>query len=91
MPRVLYRVEFAPAAAREFRGLSADTQRRLRPRIDALAVEPRPREATLLRGADDLYRLRVGDYRILYAIRPSVLLVLVIRIGHGREIYRRTR
>jgi mRNA interferase RelE/StbE len=91
MPRALYRVEFAPAAERDFRGLSPDTQRRLRPRIDALAAEPRPREATALRGGEGIYRLRVGEYRILYEIREAVLLVLVVRTGHRREIYRRTR
>jgi mRNA interferase RelE/StbE len=86
-----FQIEFTPAAARDFRSLSPDLQQRLRPRIDALAAEPRPREATPLRGADHLYRLRVGDYRILYEIRRAVLLVLVIRIGHRRDVYRRTR
>jgi mRNA interferase RelE/StbE len=91
MPPALVRVEFAPAATRDFRGLSPDVRRRLRPRIDALAVQPRPREAAALRGGENIYRLRVGDYRILYEIREAVLLVLVVRIGHRREIYRRGR
>lgn len=91
MARTPYRVEFAPAAVREFRSLSPDVQRRLRPRIDALAVEPRPREATALKGGEGIFRLRIGDYRILYEVRRAVLLVLVIRIGHRREVYRRPR
>jgi mRNA interferase RelE/StbE len=91
MPPAVYRIEFVPAAARDFRGLSPDAQRRLRPRIDALAVQPRPPEAAPLKGAEHIYRLRVGDYRILYEVRGAMLLVLVIRIGHRREIYRRTR
>lgn len=83
-----YRVEFSPAADRDFRALDPEIRRRLRPRIDALAENPRPAASRKLAGAEDLYRLRVGDYRIVYQIRNQVLLVLVVRIAHRREAYR---
>jgi mRNA interferase RelE/StbE len=61
---------------------------RLRAAIDALAVEPRPRGAEKLAGRDD-YRIRVGDYRVVYAVDDRDRLVLVARIAHRREVYRR--
>lgn len=83
-----YRVEFTTRAAREFRQLPEATRRRIAVRIDALTVNPRPQGARKLTGTDDLYRLRTGDYRILYQIEDRVVLVTVIRIGHRRDVYR---
>ena len=76
-----YRIEFAPAAARQFRKLPRDAKRRLRPVIDALATDPRPQGSKKLAGEDDLYRVRAGDYRVVYAIEAAALLVLVVRVG----------
>lgn len=56
--------------------------------IDGLAAEPRPRGAVKLAGRDD-FRIRVGDYRIVYAVDDKKRLVLVARIAHRREVYRR--
>lgn len=83
-----YRIEFAPAADRDFRALAEDVRRRLRPRIDALAENPRPHGVETLEGEESLHRIRVGDYRIIYQIRDDVLVVLIVRIGHRREVYR---
>ena len=83
-----YAIEFAPSAEREFRKLARAIQARLRPHIDALAREPRPPSAKKLKGRDQFWRVRVGDYRIVYEIRDRVLLVLVVRIAHRREAYR---
>jgi len=57
-------------------------------KIDALADNPRPSGAEKLKGAKDLWRIRSGNYRIIYTIQDEALLVLVIRIGHRREVYR---
>ena len=83
-----YRVEFSRPADRQFRALPAEAQRRIAPRINALARVPRPRGAEKLEGVEALYRLRVGDFRIVYQIRAQVLLILVVRVGHRREVYR---
>ena len=83
-----YAVEFSPSARREFRKLAREVQRSLRPRLDALATEPRPAGAKKLKGSDDLWRIRVADYRIIYEIRDRILVVLVMRVGHRREVYR---
>ena len=83
-----YRIEFTPRAARDFRVLPKATQRRLASHIDMLAQKPRPAGVKKLKGSDDLYRLRVGDYRILYQIKDTILLVLIIRVAHRKEAYR---
>jgi mRNA interferase RelE/StbE len=85
---VPYRVSFAPAALRQFRKLPAAVQRRLSPHIDALADNPRPTGVVKLSGVSDIYRVRVGDYRIVYEIQDVVLVVLVLKIGNRREMYR---
>jgi len=84
------RIVFAPRAERDFRALAPDVQRRLKPRIDALAHNPRPRGATPLRGGEGFLRLRVGDNRIIYQVQGRTLVMLVLKIGHRREVYRRS-
>jgi mRNA interferase RelE/StbE len=83
-----YTIIFKPAAAREFRKLPQDVQRRLRPKIDALASDPRPPGSEKLSGSEDAYRIRAGDYRVLYRIEDNVLLVSVVRVAYRREAYR---
>ncbi len=83
-----YTVEFSPGAARDFRKLAREIQHRLRPRIDALADNPRPGGAKKLSGGHELWRIRVGDYRIVYEVRDRTLVVLVVRVAHRREAYR---
>jgi len=82
-----YAVQITPGAEREFSKLAHEIQLRIRPRIDALANDPRPPGAKKLKG-EDLWRIRVGDYRILYEVRDKILLVLVVRVAHRREVYR---
>lgn len=84
-----YRIEFTPAADRDFRRLPRDIQTRLRPKIDALGENPRPRGGEALASEEGLYRIRVGDYRIVYQIRDQVLVVVLVRIRHRREAYRK--
>lgn len=84
----MYRVRFAPAARREFRKLPAEAQRRVAPRIDALARDPRPAAAKRLRGLPDALRIRVGDYRVVYSVTEEAVEVLVLRVAHRRDVYR---
>ena len=81
-------VVLAPAARRQLAALPADIQRRVGRVIDGLAAQPRPHAAKLLSGDGSIWRVRVGDYRVLYEIRGVALVVLVVRIGHRREVYR---
>ncbi|MGB7631413.1 MAG: type II toxin-antitoxin system RelE/ParE family toxin [Candidatus Deferrimicrobium sp.] len=83
-----YTVEFTHRAEKDFRALPPEIRRRLASKIDALAIDPRPQGVRILAGTEDIFRLRVGDYRILYRILDDRLVVLLVKIGHRREIYR---
>ncbi len=69
-------------------GLPGELRGRLMRKLLALEDNPRPYGVEKLSGMDDIYRVRVGDWRIVYAIRDRELVVIVIRIGHRREVYR---
>jgi mRNA interferase RelE/StbE len=84
----MHEIRLHPDAARAFRRLHGPLRERVRDAIDALAEDPRPRGAVRLVGRDD-YRVRVGDYRIVYAVDDAERLVLVARIAHRRDVYRR--
>ena len=84
-----YRIEFAPKAQRDFRALDGSVRGRIARRIDSLAENPFPSVIKKLAGEDELYRLRVGDYRMLYQVQGKVLVVLIVGVGHRREVYRR--
>jgi mRNA interferase RelE/StbE len=86
--RAAYDVQFAPSAARSFRKLDAAVQRRLVRAIDALAINPRPDAVVKLADEDDLYRVRIGEYRVVYKIHDRRLIVLAVAVGHRRDIYR---
>jgi mRNA interferase RelE/StbE len=83
-----YQIEFVKQAAKQFKALPDLAQQRISPKIDALAIEPRGVGAVKLAGSEDLYRSRVGNYRIVYSIQDDILLVLVVKIGHRRDVYR---
>lgn len=82
-----YRIEFAKPAAKQLKALSPQEQQRIKSKIDALVDLPRPYGVVKLSGEDDLYRIRVGDYRIIYSIQDHRLLILVLKIGHRRDVY----
>jgi mRNA interferase RelE/StbE len=85
---VAYRVEFKPSAAESFRKLDKPVQRRLTAKLNALKENPRPHGAEKLKGEKDLYRLRSGDYRLICQVQDEILLVLVLGVGHRKDIYR---
>lgn len=83
-----YRIDIAPAAQRQLRKLDPQARRRLQAAIELLAEEPRPPAAKMLVNSDGAWRVRVGDYRVIYDIEDDRLLILVLAAGHRREIYR---
>jgi len=85
---VVYKVELRPSARKELLKLPRQDQIRLVRSMDALAIDPRPRGVKKLTGIEDLYRIRVGDYRIVYQIQDDRLIVLVVRIRHRKDVYR---
>ncbi len=83
-----YRVFISPSADRVIARLPRETRCRIADRIAALADNPRPPGSVKLTG-EDTYRIRVGDYRIIYSIHDDRLVVIVIDVGHRKEVYRR--
>ena len=83
-----YEVRLARRAARSLASLERREQQRIRAALDLLADNPRPPNCAAMQGEDSVYRVQVGDYRIVYEVRDNLLLILVVRIGHRREIYR---
>ena len=80
-----------PAAARRLHKLDPPARRRIQAAVELLAQEPRPAGAQKLVGGDREWRVRTGDYRIVYETHDEVLLVLVLDVGHRRDIYRGLR
>jgi mRNA interferase RelE/StbE len=85
---VNFTIVLLPAARRQFLNLPPSLRERLKPRIDALADNPRPHGVKKLTGQADYYRIRVGDWRIVYTIQDRQLIVLVLRIAHRSDVYR---
>jgi len=85
-----YRVRFTRKATLELRGLPPQIQRRVARWMDLLAENPRRRGTKQLEGRPELRRVHVGkDYVVVYTIREEEILVLVVRVGHRKEVYRR--
>jgi mRNA interferase RelE/StbE len=85
---VSYTVALSPLAERQFRKFSTFLQKRLKPHIETLAEEPRPPGTVKVAGEPNLYRIRVGDYRIIYYVWDRNAHVLIAKIAHRREVYR---
>jgi mRNA interferase RelE/StbE len=86
---VTYHIEFTSLAARQIRKMPRQSQDRVLALISDLADNPRPRGALKLTGEQTAWRMRVGDYRVIYDIYDDTLTVTVVRAGHRREVYLR--
>ena len=85
---MLYALEYLPSASKSIEKLPRQIQQRILDRLEVLSSNPRLPGSVKLSG-QDAYRVRVGDYRIIYTIHDQRLIVVVIHIGHRREVYRR--
>ena len=83
-----YQVSLKPSAERELAGLPKKDQKKVARKIQELARNPRPHRVEKIQGGEDLYRVRAGDYRIIYQVEDKVLVVLVVTIGHRGDVYR---
>lgn len=83
-----YSILLAPPAERHLRSFAPAIQKRLVKRMKMLQHDPRPQGVKKLTGEDHLYRIREGDYRIIYTIQDEDLIVLVVKIGDRKEVYR---
>lgn len=84
-----YQIEITRDALKTLAKLDKPIRRRLQTAIDRLAEDPRPSGVTALKGLSDYLRIRVGDYRVIYRVEDGRLVVVVVAVGHRREIYER--
>ena len=84
----MYTVEISRRAQRDLRKLSEAAREQVVPVMQALARDPRPAGVRKLRGAESLWRVRAGDYRIIYEIESERVVVLVLRVRHRKDAYR---
>ena len=83
-----YTIRFDRQVKKDFRSIPVQDIRRIKSAIQNLSNNPRPDGCTKLKGSNDYYRIRVGNYRIVDSIEDKILSILVVRVGHRRDIYR---
>ncbi len=83
-----YRIEFKPTAAKAIRKLPTDVRARIQARIRTLASDPRPHNCVKLADQHGLYRVRTGDYRVIYRVQDDRLVVCVLDVGDRKDVYK---
>ena len=83
-----YRIEIKRSAAKALKKIPKANRKRIVEKIDSLAESPPNPDTTKMKGDNPFHKVRVGDYRIVYEIQEDVLVILVIKIGHRKDIYR---
>ena len=83
-----YRIVFLPVARKEIIALPHEVQRQIDRKILSLADDPRPHDVKALHGGKGLYRVRVGDYRIVYSVEDKIITVVIVRVRHRKDVYR---
>ena len=82
----MYQIEILPKAKRQLKAIPREMQTLLKDGIRNLSETPRPQGVKKLSGEEQLYRIRIRSYRVIYQIQDDVLLVLVVAVGHRRDI-----
>ncbi len=86
-----YKIKIKESAQKVLKKLDKPIKSRIWVAISELANQPHPTESVKMSGYDDLWRIRVGDWRIIYQIRDDEMVILIVRVGHRRDIYRRKK
>ena len=82
-----YSIKISKNAITDLKKIPKIYQKKIDQKILTLADEPRPEGVKKLKGTNDLYRIRISDYRIIYKIRDNELLILIVKIGHRKNVY----
>jgi mRNA interferase RelE/StbE len=83
-----YRIEISQSAERQLRKLSRDDQHRVAKAMLSLTEDPYPKGSRKLTGYDDVFRIRVGHYRVLYSVSGKKLIIIILKIGQRKDVYR---
>lgn len=89
MSSKVYEVVFKKSAAKELQGLPQKIQRKILDAVQLLSLNPYTEllQIKKMKGADSLYRVRIQDYRVIYLIENQIIKVIIIKIGHRKEVY----
>ncbi|MGB3291693.1 MAG: type II toxin-antitoxin system RelE/ParE family toxin [Phormidesmis sp.] len=82
-----YQIEFTKRADKQFQALPAQIKKRIAAKVESLAQDPRPAGVVKLSGEDNAYRIRIGDYRVVYSIFDEEVVILIFRVSHRRDAY----
>ncbi len=85
----LYNIRWKPSATKELRRLPKDSIARILRAVEQLATNPFPATVRKLTGAERSYRIREGDYRIIYTVEADELMIEIVRVGHRKDVYRK--
>ena len=83
-----YSIEISRTAEKQLKKLDPDDRPRVAKAIVALAGDPYPKGSRKLTGYDDVFRIRVGSYRVLYSVSGKKLIIIILKIGHRKDVYR---
>ena len=83
----MFELEYTKAARKDLRKLDQVPRARIGEAIDGLASDPHPPGSRKMIGSEALFRIRVGDYRVIYEVRNEVLTIFIIKVGHRKNIY----
>jgi len=82
-----YKIEWKRSATRELRRLPREVVSRILQAVEELSTDPYPTGVRKLVGSEQTYRIRVGDYRVVYSVFSSTLIIQIIRVGHRKDVY----
>lgn len=83
-----FRIEWKPSAARELRRIDRSIVPRIVAAVEELASNPYPAGVRKLSGAENTFRIRIGDYRIIYEVHSGWLVITIVRVRHRKDVYR---
>ena len=83
-----YKIEWRKSTRKDFRRIGSHDVKRIVSAVEALANNPFPSGCTKLSGSERAYRIRIGDYRVIYEVIDDVLIIEVIKVGHRRDVYK---
>ena len=83
-----YRIEVKRSAAKALQKIPKADQKKIAGKIDSLAQDPPNPDITKMKGNNPFHKIRVGDYRVIYEIQEEVLIILIVKIGHRKDVYK---
>jgi mRNA interferase RelE/StbE len=85
----MYKIEYLKSVFKDFRKIPKNQYQKIKESIDILSNKPFPLQSTKLKDYEDTYRLRVGSYRVIYEVNKIIKIIVIVKVGHRKDIYKR--